>query len=172
MAKAKVREKYRGLSRQELIDKAYELSIAFEKNSYCCSQAPVAALHELLEFDDVVVKVSTSLSGGTAEQFSGTCGPLVGGLIVLGYFFGRPVEKLSATERKQSNVDTLFETFPAPQALVEKYWQEYGTILCRRHCGALGDGDSARKGRCRGLARVWVFTPDTYNRCWLGRASP
>jgi len=130
MAKAKVREKYRGLSRQELMDKAYELAVDFEKNNFCCSQAPVAAIHELLEIDDVVVKVSTSLSGGTAEQFTGTCGPLVGGLMVLGYFFGRPVEKLSFTERKQSNVDALFETFPAPQALAEKYWQEYGTILC------------------------------------------
>lgn len=31
MTKAKVREKYRGLSRQELLDKAYELAFNFEK---------------------------------------------------------------------------------------------------------------------------------------------
>lgn len=31
MTKAKVREKYRGLSRQELLDKAYELGFNFEK---------------------------------------------------------------------------------------------------------------------------------------------
>ena len=31
MVKAKVREKYRGLSRQELLDKAYELGFNFEK---------------------------------------------------------------------------------------------------------------------------------------------
>jgi len=130
MAKAKVREKYRGLSRQELMDKAYELAVDFEKNNFCCSQAPVAALHELLEIDDVVVKVSTSLSGGTAEQFTGTCGPLVGGLMVLACFFGRPVEKISFTEKKQSNVNALFASFPAPQALADKFWKEYGTILC------------------------------------------
>jgi len=130
MTKAKVREKYRGLSRQELLDKAYELGFNFEKNSYSCSQSTVAAIHELVEMDDVVVKVATSLSGGSAEQFSGTCGALSGGLIALGYFFGRPVEKLSYQERIQDNVDALFASFPAPQALADKFWQQYGTILC------------------------------------------
>ena len=130
MVKAKVREEYRGLSRQELLDKAYELGFNFEKNNYCCSQSTVAALHELLEIDDVVVKVATSLSGGTAEQFSGTCGALSGGLIALAYFFGRPVEKLSYQERIQDNVDALFATFPAPQLLADKFWKQYGTILC------------------------------------------
>ena len=76
MTKAKVREKYQGLSPQELLDKAYELGFNFEKNSYSCSQSTVAAIHELLDIDDVVVKVATSLSGGSAEQFSGTCGVL------------------------------------------------------------------------------------------------
>lgn len=130
MVKAKVREKYQGLSRQELLDKAYELGFNFEKYSYSCSQSTVAAIHELLDIDDVVVKVATSLSGGTAEQFSGTCGPLSGGLIALGYFFGRPVEKLSHQERIQDNVDALFASFPAAQSLTEKFWQQYGTIIC------------------------------------------
>ena len=130
MTKAKVRDKYQGLSRQELIDRAYELAFNFEKNNYSCSQSVVAAIHELLDIDDVVVKVATSLSGGSAEQFSGTCGTLSGGLIALGYFFGRPVAKLSPYEQKQSNVNALFASFPAPQALADKYWKEYGTILC------------------------------------------
>jgi C_GCAxxG_C_C family probable redox protein len=130
MIKAKVREKYRGLSRQELLDKAYELGFNFEKNSYSCSQSVVAAIHELLEMDDVVVKVATSLSGGTAEQFSGTCGPLSGGLMVLGYFFGRPVEKLSYQERIQDNVDALLVSLPITQLLADKFVETYGTIIC------------------------------------------
>jgi C_GCAxxG_C_C family probable redox protein len=130
MTKAKVREKYRGLSRQKLLDKAYELGFNFEKNSYNCSQSTVAAIYELLDIDDVVVKVATSLAGGTAEQFSGTCGSLSGGLIALGYFFGRPVEKMSYQECIQDNVDALSATFPVAQALAEKFWRQYGTILC------------------------------------------
>jgi len=130
MTKAKVREKYRGLSRQELLDKAYELGFNFEKNNYSCSQSTVAAIHELVEMDDVVVKVATSLSGGTAEQFSGTCGALSGGLIALAYFFGRPVQKMSYREQIDSNIETMMVAFEPPERLADRFWQENGTIIC------------------------------------------
>jgi len=130
MTKAKVREKYRGLSRQELIDKAYELGFNFENKSYSCSQSTVAALHELLDIDDVLVKAATSLSGGTAEQFMGSCGALTGGLMVIGRFFGRPLENISYQETKRANVDALFDSFPITQALADKFVAEYGSFLC------------------------------------------
>ena len=130
MPKAKIREKYHGLSRKELLDKAYELGFNFEKYNYSCSQCTVAAIHELLDIDNSIVKAATSLSGGTAEQFSGTCGSLIGGLMVLGYFLGRPATKLSPYEKKSSNVNALFATFGPPQELADKYWREYGTIIC------------------------------------------
>lgn len=78
----------------------------------------------------MVVKVATSLFGGTAEQFSGTCGPLAGDLIVLGYFFGRPVEKLSYQECIQDNVDALLVSLPITQLLADRFWKEYGIIIC------------------------------------------
>jgi len=130
MTKAKVREKYRGLSSQELIDKAYELGFNFENKSFSCSQSGVAAIHELLEIDDLVVKVATSLSGGTAEQFMGTCGALSGGLIVISYFFGRPAEKMSYETEIKTNVEALFGSFPITQTLVDKFVAEYGSFLC------------------------------------------
>ena len=108
MTKAKVREKYRGLSPQELIDKAYELGFNFENKSFSCSQSGIAALHELLDIDDTLVKAATCLSGGTAEQFMGSCGALVGGLMVIGSLIGRPVEKMSYEKEIKSNVDALF----------------------------------------------------------------
>jgi len=72
MIEAKIREKYQGLTRQELIDKAYELGFNFERNSQSCSQCTVAALHELLDIDDVVVRIATSSCGGQADQVIGT----------------------------------------------------------------------------------------------------
>jgi len=130
VTKAKVREKYRGLSRQELLDKEYELGFNFEKNSYSCSQSTVASIHELLEMDDVVVKVATSLCGGSAEQFLGTCGALAGGIMALDYYFGRPVEKMSYQEHIQANTDALTPAFETPRLLADKFWREYGTIHC------------------------------------------
>lgn len=130
MEKGKIREEYLGLSREELLDKAYELGFNFEKYSFSCSQSVVAALHRLLEIDDVVVKVSMPLSGGTAEQFMGTCGSLSGGLVVLAYFFGRPVDKMSATERNIGVSKPLFASLRITKLLVDKYVEQYGTILC------------------------------------------
>lgn len=130
MIEAKVRERYLGLSRQKLLDKAYELGFNFEKYNYSCSQSVVAAIHELTDIEDVIGKVATSLSGGTARQFTGTCGALSGGLIAIDYFFGRPVEKMSHQERIQANIDALFASFPAAQSFADKFWKQYGTILC------------------------------------------
>ena len=130
MTKAKVREKYRGLSRQELLDKAYELGANYEKNSHSCSQCPVAALHELLDIDDVVVRVASSLAGGSALQFLGTCGSLAGGVITLDYFFGRPVDNMSYQECIQGNVDASKPGFEIAQLLADRYVKEYGTIIC------------------------------------------
>jgi hypothetical protein len=56
------------LSREELLDKAYELWFNFEKYNYSCSQSVVATMHRLLEIDDSLVRAATALSGGTANQ--------------------------------------------------------------------------------------------------------
>ncbi|GAI22847.1 unnamed protein product [marine sediment metagenome] len=130
MIKAKVREKYRGLSRQELLDKAYELGFNYEKNSYSCSQTTVAALHELLGFDDVVVRVASSSNGGQIGQVVGTCGGLVGGTIVLDYYFGRPAENMSYQECIQANLEPLRDAMEVAKLLYYKYIKEYGTIIC------------------------------------------
>ena len=130
MIKVKVRDKYRGLSPKELTDKVYELGFDIEKYNYACSQAVVAAIHELLDIDDVVVKVSTPLLSGTARQYTGSCGALSGGLMVLGYFFGRSANEISHKERIQSNIDALRASFPTAELLAGKFWERYGTILC------------------------------------------
>jgi len=70
----KVREKYQNLPRAELLNKVYELGVNYEINSYSCSQCTVAALHEVLGFEDLLVKAATSLCGGVAFQLCGTCG--------------------------------------------------------------------------------------------------
>ena len=130
MAKAKIRERYRDLSRQELLDKAYELGFNFEKNSQSCSQCTVAALHELLDIDDVVVRVATSSAGGQAGTVTGTCGGLIGGTIALDYYFGRSVENISCQERIKDNLKLLRDARVPARLLYDKYIKEYGTIIC------------------------------------------
>ena len=90
-------EKYRNLSRKELLEKARELGVAYEKNSGSCSQCTAAALREILGFEDVVVKVASSSCGGQAGLSTGACGGVIGGTIVLDYYLGRPADMVSAT---------------------------------------------------------------------------
>jgi len=152
MVKAKVREKYQGLSRQEVLDKAHALGANYHKYSSSCSQCTVAALHDILGFDDVLVKASTSLAGGTAIQMLGACGALGGGIIVLDYYFGRPLNNISDKELIQANIDRLFAAYEVTMSLVNKFVDEYGTFICaqmhrqffgRIYCGA--DPEESRK---------------------------
>ncbi len=117
-----LRGKYRNLSHQKLQDKAYELGVNYERNSHSCSQSTVAALHEILGFDDIVVKVATSSCAGQALQTTGTCGPLVGGTMVLDYYFGRPIQNLSDISVRPS--------IGVAKLLYDKHIKEYGSIIC------------------------------------------
>ena len=145
----KVRDKYRDLSRQELLDKAYDLGFNFEKNCGSCSQCTVAAIHELLDIDNVVVKVACSSAGGQCGRVVGTCGGLIGGTMILDYFFGRPVEKMSHQEGHPCNVEIHRDALDISQLLYDKYLKEYGTIICPhiqeqlfgRHFFFLDEGD-------------------------------
>jgi C_GCAxxG_C_C family probable redox protein len=126
----KIRDKYRDLSNEELLDKAYQLGFNYEKHAHSCSQSTVAAIYELVEMDDVVVKVSTSLCGGSASQMLGSCGALAGGIIALDYFFGRPVEKMSPADPTKADTAPIGEAGKRADILAEKFIKRYGTFIC------------------------------------------
>ena len=74
--------------------------------------------------------MSVPLCGGTARQLAGTCGALSGGLLVCGYFFGRSSDQLSYKEHVQANVDALKTSFDDGEVFADRFWKEYGTLLC------------------------------------------
>jgi len=123
-------EKYRNFSREKLLEEVYDLGVRFEKFSGSCSQCAVAALHEILGFEDVVVRVATSSCGGHARFSSGTCGAVIGGTMVLDYYFGRPAEMLSATKSIPQGKDALSAAVETAQLLCEKFIRQYGSIRC------------------------------------------
>ena len=93
-----VKPPYQNLNRGQLLDKAYEMGKSFEANSYSCSQCTVAAIHEIVGLSDDLVRCATSLCAGVAFQGLGSCGGLLGGVMALDFFFGRPWEKMSYIE--------------------------------------------------------------------------
>lgn len=126
-----IMEKYRGLSREQLLEKVYDLGVGFERYSGSCSQCTVAALHEIIGFESVIVKIASSSCGGQAGCSVGTCGAVVGGAIVLDYYLGRPADLLSATgEIQQEGKDALGGAMEVSGAFCKKFTGEYGSILC------------------------------------------
>jgi C_GCAxxG_C_C family probable redox protein len=130
MIKSRLMANYKGLSREQLLQKAYDLGRDFERMSESCSQSTVATIHELVEMEDVVVRVATSSCGGQCGQVIGACGGMIGGTIALDYFFGRPLEQMSYTERKTRNLARYWEAMAVGKELLDRYFKEYGSIIC------------------------------------------
>lgn len=128
--RVKVRKEYRGLSKAQLLDEAYELGVEYEMASHSCSQSTVKALQVILGFKDVLVKASTSLCAGTAFQLVGTCGGLAGGIMVLDYYFGRPAAKMSVHGVAKENTHLVLTAQATARLLCNKFIEEYGTITC------------------------------------------
>ncbi len=125
-----VREQYRKLTRPQLLDKAFEMGVAYEKYSGSCSQCTVAALQEILGFEDIVVRVATSSCGGQAGLSCSACGGVIGGTIVLDYYLGRPAHMVSATTALPGAFEALEHAMEAARALSNKFISQYGSILC------------------------------------------
>lgn len=126
----KINEKYKGLSREQLLEKVYQLGVDFERNSGSCSQCTVAALHEILGFEPVIVKIASTSCGGQAGCSTGTCGAILGGTIVLDYYLGRPAELLSMTHESQEAQDVLESAMETSMAFCKWFNDKYGSIHC------------------------------------------
>ncbi|MBN2337784.1 MAG: C_GCAxxG_C_C family protein [Acidobacteria bacterium] len=125
-----VSEKYRGLSREGLLEQAYALGVAFEAMSGSCSQCTVAALHEILGFDEAVVRIASSSCGGHASFSAGTCGAVVGGTMVLDWYFGRPAPLLSAEREIPGGHEALESAIEKASRLCGRFLGRYGSLLC------------------------------------------
>jgi len=136
-----ISDRYQGLSTHELLDKAGNLGARYIVNSGSCGQSTVAALHDVLGFDDVLVKASTSFCGGMAEQFLGICGALAGGIMILDSFYGRPIEKMSAEQQIKENQDAMKAAWQPTELLCSKFVDEHGSLICahihRRYFGRI-----------------------------------
>jgi hypothetical protein len=127
----KMREEYQGLSRNELLQKVYDLGMAYERHSFSCSQSTAAALYRMLDFPVVLVKAACSNAGGAASQLLGTCGGVVSGMMVLDYFCGRPFEHMSDSEIiPDPNIESLERAVEMAKKLPKKFINAYGSFNC------------------------------------------
>ena len=125
-----ISKKYSSLSRPQLLDKVSELGVSFEKYSSSCSQCTVAALQEILGFEDVIVKVATSSCGGQVGFSTGACGGVIGGTIVLDYYCGTPSRYGFGNTNDPQSMTELSRAMESAQSFCNKFIRQYGSILC------------------------------------------
>lgn len=112
-------------SKEELLDKVYNLAFKYEAERGSCPQCVVSAIMETLDVGDPeTVKAVDALAGGTALSTQGTCGALVGGLVAISSIVGRSYKDFSAGERKR-------RVFMYSKKLYDKFVEEYGSPICK-----------------------------------------
>ena len=113
-------------TRQEFLDKAYQLGFEYEKTYRGCSQCAIAAIHDTLNIrDDSVFKAGTGLAAGGGLTGIGVCGGYVGGVMVISQLLGRERSNFEDPERIR------FKSFELARKFLWQYTQELGSIICR-----------------------------------------
>ena len=111
-------------SKEQLLNKAYDLAFNYEAERGSCPQCVLAALFETLNIgDEATIKSADALAGGTALSTKGTCGALVGGLLAISSIAGREYDDFCAGKTKR-------RVFQFSKQLYDKFIDEYGSPLC------------------------------------------
>ena len=111
-------------SKEELIQRTYNLAFKYEAELGSCPQCVLAAIKETIDVgDEATIKSADALAGGTALSSKGTCGALAGGLLAISFIVGREYEDFKEGKRKR-------RVFQFSKKLYDKFIDEYGSPLC------------------------------------------
>jgi len=112
-------------SKEEILDKAYNLAYKYEAERGSCPQCVLAALYEIFEISDPeTIKAADALAGGTALSAEGTCGALAGGLLAISSIVGRTYKDFSEGERRR-------RVFQYAKKFYDRFVKEYGSPVCK-----------------------------------------
>jgi C_GCAxxG_C_C family probable redox protein len=109
---------------EALAEKAKQLAWKYEQTYGGCAQVVLASVKETLgHVGDEVFQSATGLAGGIGRS-GHACGALVGGVMALSCFWGRPYDDFADPGKRR----TL--CLDMSKRLVEKFQREYGSADC------------------------------------------
>ncbi|MCF7927491.1 MAG: C-GCAxxG-C-C family protein [Spirochaetales bacterium] len=112
-------------NREELIQKAYDLGFAYERDYRGCSQSTIAAVQDTLNIrNDDVFKAGSGLATGGGLTTLGPCGGYSGGVMVMSTLFGRSRERFDGDRNEK------YASFRMAEQLAERFQKKYGSLLC------------------------------------------
>jgi len=122
------------VTQKKAIQDAYEKGYEYEARATDCCQCAIAAIQDAIHCqDDAILKSGSALAGGLAFTGQGTCGALVGAVMVIGQLYGRTREELDEdTKREVGEVDwvNVAKGWDLAYELFEWFRGEYGSIIC------------------------------------------
>lgn len=111
-------------SNEKLIEKARNLAYKYEAELGSCPQCVLSAIKETLDIgNELTIKAADSLAGGTALSTKGTCGALVGGMLVIGALEGRNYTDFKEGKKAR-------RVFKYAKKLYDRFVEEYGSPTC------------------------------------------
>ena len=112
-------------SLNEKLDMAFDNAKKYEMKSGGCPQCTIAGVFDALEIEnDAVFKAGTGLADGVGLTGNGHCGALSGGVMAIGYMFGRD-KKDFGDMRKLLKANIL------SKKLHDQFVEKYGSARCR-----------------------------------------
>jgi len=108
----------------EIMDTAFKKAKQYEMQSGGCSQCTLAGIFDALDVqNDEIFKAATGLADGVGLTGDGHCGALSGGVLAIGYFFGRNKEDFS-------DMMKLLKANLLSKKLHDRFVKKYGTCRC------------------------------------------
>jgi len=127
------------MNREEIVQKAF----GYHNGGFHCAEAVSKAIVEAYgkEPSSEIPRVASAFGGGAVMIFDGTCGALTGGLVALGYLYGRMEPGVEEAKK---------EVFQLAQELGERFVAELGASNCESILEKLGPQENMNK--CKQLS--------------------
>lgn len=108
----------------EIMDTALKKAKQYEMKSGGCSQCTLAGIFDALDVqNNEIFKAATGFADGVGLTGDGHCGALSGGVLAIGYFFGRNKEDFS-------DMMKLLKANLLSKKLHDRFVKKYGTCRC------------------------------------------
>lgn len=112
------------MEKSKIANRAFKLAEEYEKECTGCAQTTIAGIFDALDIkNDDVFKAASGLADGLGLSGDGTCGALVGGVMVISYLFGR----------ERADFKDMFKplkSYLLAKKLHDQFVEKYGTCRC------------------------------------------
>ncbi|MBN1474224.1 MAG: C_GCAxxG_C_C family protein [Syntrophaceae bacterium] len=110
--------------KNEMMEMAFNKAKQYEMRSGGCSQCALAGIFDAFGVqNDDIFKAATGLADGVGLTGDGHCGALSGGVLAIGYFFGRNKEEFG-------DMVKLVKGNLLSKKLHDRFVKKYGTCRC------------------------------------------